>query len=232
MAPVTAVEISDLRGWAAQVGRSGTHLFEGHNYAIRNVNDPDFGRIMNLIKSDYETLLPALHDVLLASSENMDKAKLALEITANDYVDVDRQIAGSLAGPDGNVPVDVADDGAADGFGDISSPTEHLKDPNRGGKEMPKVSFGIAWDKVCDLLVMLGASAPRTKVAALLAGDIPKPPARPTPGESWPSSWTMCKATSRPDRPRYRKHGQVKHRRPRLTTSNHGTRSLIVSSRL
>lgn len=174
MAPVTAVEISDLRGWAAQVGRSGTHLFEGHNYAIRNVNDPDFGRIMNLIKSDYETLLPALHDVLLASSENMDKAKLALEITANDYVDVDRKIAGSLAGPDSNVPVDVVDDGAADGFGDISSPTEHLKDPNRGDKEMPKVSFGIAWDKVCDLLVMLGASDPRTKVAALLAGDIPK----------------------------------------------------------
>ncbi|MGW0178290.1 hypothetical protein [Nocardia sp. NPDC003345] len=60
---------------------------------------------MDLIKGDYSRLLPALHDVLLASSENMDRAKVALEITANDYVDVDRKLAGSLAGSDGDVPV-------------------------------------------------------------------------------------------------------------------------------
>ncbi|WP_218002432.1 hypothetical protein [Nocardia brevicatena] len=99
---------------------------------------------MNLIKGDYATLLPALHDVLLSGSENMDRAKQALAITANDYVDVDRQIVGSLAGLDGNVPVAVVDDGVADGFGDSSAPTEHLKDPVRGDQAIPEVSFGIA----------------------------------------------------------------------------------------
>ncbi|MEU4314472.1 hypothetical protein [Nocardia sp. NPDC024068] len=174
MAPETSVEISDLRGWSGQVGRSGTHLFEGHGYALRNINDPEFGRIMDLIKGDYSRLLPALHDMLLASSENMDRAKNALEITANDYVDVDRKLAGSLAGADGDVPVGLADDGVADGFNDPSAPTEHLKDPVRGDQEIPTVSFGILWDRVCDLLVTLGGPDPRTKVATLLAGDIPK----------------------------------------------------------
>ncbi|MEU1984339.1 WXG100 family type VII secretion target [Nocardia sp. NPDC019395] len=174
MASEIAVEISDLRGWYGQVGRSGGHLLEGHNYATRNINDPDFGRIMDLIKGDYEKLLPALHDMLLAAGQNMDRAKIVLETTANDYVDVDRQIAGSLAGLDGNAGVSVIDDGVADGFGDLSAPTEHLKDPKRGDQKMPEVSFGIAWDRVCDLLVTLGASDPRETVATKLAGDIPK----------------------------------------------------------
>ncbi|MEV6555644.1 hypothetical protein AB0M22_08005 [Nocardia sp. NPDC051756] len=174
MAPDFSVEISDLRGWAEQVGRSGTHLYEGHNYSVRNLNDADFGRIMNLIKDDYTTLLPALHDVLLASNENMDKAKRALEYAAADYVDADRRFAGSLAELDGDVPVTVVDDGVANGFADLQTPTAQLSDPVRGNFEMPSLSLGLMWNKVCELLVALGASDPRKKICELLAGDIPK----------------------------------------------------------
>ncbi|WP_069163722.1 WXG100 family type VII secretion target [Nocardia altamirensis] len=168
------VEIADLRGWAVQAGRSGTHLFEAHNYAVRNINDADFGRIMNLIKGDYEKILPALHTVLLASNENMDKAKRALDISAEEYVNADKNFAQSFADLDAGIAVTVTDDGVANGFDDLSAPTAHLKDPNSRAKEIPTVSFGILWDRVCDLLVFLGASDPREEVAKLLAGDTVK----------------------------------------------------------
>ncbi|MFD8098401.1 WXG100 family type VII secretion target [Nocardia fluminea] len=168
------VEIADLRGWSTQVGRSGTHLFEAHNFSARTINDANFGRIMDLLKGDYEKMVPAIHDVLLASTENMDKARRALATSAEEYVNADRNFAKSFADLDAGIKVTVIDDGVANGFDDKSGPTAHLKDPSSRAKEIPTVTYGPLWDRVCDVLVFLGTPDPRLEVVRLISGDTMK----------------------------------------------------------
>jgi len=63
-----AVELSDLRGWAAQVGQAGDDGSGLSSYASGHVTDGDFGSILDLIIGDHETLIPNFHRVLARSA--------------------------------------------------------------------------------------------------------------------------------------------------------------------
>ena len=58
-----SVELSDLRGWAQQVGRVSTDMGAARDYAASHIADADFGRILELITGPYADLIPKFHTV-------------------------------------------------------------------------------------------------------------------------------------------------------------------------
>jgi hypothetical protein len=66
MATGFAVKISDLRGWARQVGRASGDLDSARRYAAGNIADADFGRILETITGDYAAMLSPFHTILQA----------------------------------------------------------------------------------------------------------------------------------------------------------------------
>lgn len=174
MAPASVeVEISDLRGWAEQVGRAGKDLGSAHGYATGNLGDADFGRILELITSDYAALLPKFHDVLKADGAGLDLAGGALTASANDYRSMDERSRNHFTFPGGET-AHTTDDGVANGFDDAASAAGKLVPPSDGGATLPEVSFGWLLDKVCDLIVWVGGPDPREYVTKWIAGDIKK----------------------------------------------------------
>jgi uncharacterized protein YukE len=173
MADVT-VEISDLRGWAGQVGRGSADMGTAHGYATSNVADAEFGRILELITGDYAKLLTSFHAVLAADGTGLGKAGTALGASADTYRAADDKSKGRFTELPGGETGDITDDGVANGFDDVAPAAAKLSPPTDGGAALPEVSFGWILDKVCDLVVWVGGPDPREYVTKWIAGDVAK----------------------------------------------------------
>jgi uncharacterized protein YukE len=163
-----AVEVADLRGYADLVGRAGTDMSRVAGYAESNVTDGDFGRILEVITGDYEALIPTFHSVLRADGDRLGRVSTALDATRRTYVDADARAAQGFG-----IGRAIADDGSADGFGDMAR-VGSIPAPSLAGVVLPEVSFGFVLDKVCDLIVWVGGPDPREHVTRWIAGDIDK----------------------------------------------------------
>ncbi|HEV8557748.1 MAG TPA: hypothetical protein VGR06_15295 [Actinophytocola sp.] len=168
------VEISDLRGWAEQVGRASKDMGSAHGYGTGNIADADFGRILEVITGDYAVLLPKFHAVLQADSGGLDMTSGALIATANDYKKMDERSRSHFTKLPGGETAHTTDDGVANGFDDTAPAAAKLVPPDDGGANLPEVSFGWLLDKVCDLIVWVGGPDPREYVTKWIAGDIKK----------------------------------------------------------
>ncbi|HEX6685985.1 MAG TPA: hypothetical protein VF062_24625 [Candidatus Limnocylindrales bacterium] len=172
-----AVELSDLRGFAKQVGRASTDMGAAKNYAASHVVDADFGKILELITGDYAAMIPKFHAVLQEDSSRLGSTRDGLNMAATNYQEADEKAAGRLANLPGGQTGDITDDGVANGFDDRGSASAALVAPGSaaaGMPDLPEVSFGFLLDKVCDLVVWVGGPDPREHVTRWLAGDIDK----------------------------------------------------------
>jgi uncharacterized protein YukE len=172
-----AVELADLRGFAQQVGRASNDMGAAKDYAVSNIHDADFGKILELITGPYGDMLPKFHAVLQADSTGLGKTRDGLNHAAAGYKEADEKSAGRLAQLPGGQTGNITDDGVANGFDDTGSATSQLKTPGGEGAalpDLPEVSFGWIFDKVCDLVVWVGGPDPREKVTRWIAGDIDK----------------------------------------------------------
>lgn len=174
MTSEVAVDLSDLRGWARQVGRASDDLDLANNYAAGNIADADFGGILDPIISDYDAMIPRFHGILKADSSGLDRARDALRANASAYQEADARAADGFARLVGGGIGHVHDDGEAAGFNDVSSPATSLASPDDTGAVLPQVSFGWLLDQVCDLITWVGGPDPREYVTRWIAGDIGK----------------------------------------------------------
>lgn len=177
MATDVTVELADLRGWARQVDRAAEDLASARRYATQHIADADFGRILELITGPYAGLISSFHTVLAEDSDRLAKTGDALESVATAYREADARASGRLTPLAGGQVGVITDDGVANGFDDVGSPGAALVPPAGAGAgmpDLPEVSFGFLFDKVCDLVVWVGGPDPREKVTRWLAGDIDK----------------------------------------------------------
>ncbi|MGH3928932.1 MAG: hypothetical protein ACRDTF_03030 [Pseudonocardiaceae bacterium] len=174
MAPDFTVEISDLRGWARQVGRASDDLDSACGYAAGNIADADFGRVLEMITGDYAAMLAEFHDILRADSVGLDHERAALDASADAYQAVEDRSRDHFTQLAGGGILHTVDDGTANGFNDLSSGAAMLAPPGGGGVALPEVSFGWILDQVCDLIVWVGGPDPREYVTRWIAGDIDK----------------------------------------------------------
>lgn len=172
--PNIAVEISDLRGWAGQVGRASGDLGAAHGYATGNIADADFGRILELITGDYAAMLTKAHGVLQADSTGLKAEQSALSASADEYKAADAKSRDHITNLGGGVRLHTSDDGVANGFDDPVPAKAKLTAPSPGATQLPEVSFGWVLDKVCDLVIWVGGTDPREYVTKWIAGDIGK----------------------------------------------------------
>lgn len=162
------VELSDLSGWAAMVDRAGSDTDNLAGYARTHVADGDFGRILELITDDYETLIPKFHTILDSDGSRLGATGLALHAVRKSFAETDAKVS-----QDFGIGARIRDDGAANGFGDVSAAWP-APAPSADGSSLPEVSFGMILDKVCDLIVWVGGPDPREYVTKWIAGDIEK----------------------------------------------------------
>lgn len=174
MASDVTVEISDLKGWARQVGRASGDLDSAHGYATGNLADADFGRILEVISGDYTAMLTGFHDILQHDSTGLDHERGALTASADAYQAADNRARDHFSELAGGGTLHTVDDGAANGFDDVSAAAATLAPPSGGGVALPEVSFGWILDQVCDLIVWVGGPDPREYVTRWIAGDIDK----------------------------------------------------------
>jgi hypothetical protein len=172
-----SVELADMRGWAQQVGRASTDMGSARDYAAVQIAEADFGKILELISGPYADMIPVFSHVLEEDSSRLGRTRDALNAAASAYKEADDRAHGRLAQLPGGRTGDITDDGVANGFDDRASATAQLVVPGGAGVSMPdlpEVSFGFLFDKVCDLVVWVGGPDPREQVTRWLAGDIDK----------------------------------------------------------
>lgn len=174
MAPDFTVEISDLRGWACQVGRASDDLDSARRYAAGNIADADFGRILETITGDYSAMLSQFHNILRADSTGLDHERAALNASADVYKSVDNRSRDHFSRLAGGGTLHIVDDDVANGFNDFLFAATMLAPPGGSGVALPEVSFGWILDKVCDLVIWVGGPDPREYVTRWIAGNIDK----------------------------------------------------------
>ena len=174
MATGFAVEISDLRGWACQVGRASDDLDSARRYAVGNIADAEFGRILETITRDYAAMLSQFHNILQADSTGLDHESAALNASADVYKVVDGRSRDHFSQLAGGITLHTVDDGVANGFNDALFAATMLAPPDGSGVALPEVSFGWILDKVCDLVIWVGGPDPRKYVTRWIAGNIGK----------------------------------------------------------
>lgn len=163
-----AVELPDLRGWAAQVRRAGADSTGLSGYAGTHIPDGDFGRILEVITGDYESILPQVQAVLTQNGRRLTETGALLTAIAKDFQNVDARVAKTF---DPHAP-DVHY-GCPTGFGDADRAFP-LPAPSGNGASLPVVSFGFPWNQLCDLMSAIGGPDPRVHVTRWIAGDIDK----------------------------------------------------------
>lgn len=168
------VERSDLRGWAAQVGRGSDDMKSAHGYATGQVTDGDFGFILDLITGPYDDLIGKFHGVLEADATGLDKTSKALTAAEQVYRSTDSQASDEFSKLDKGSKGKVQEDGQAKGFDDRSEPTDKLQPPT-GDITLPEVEFGFPWDQICGLCDSIAGFDPREMVTKWLTGDLGKP---------------------------------------------------------
>ena len=106
MAAELTVELADLRGWGAQVGRSGDDCTELSSYVSSNVPDGDFGRILSLITGDYEAMAQTIQQALVTDGQRLDQTGDSLRAVGRHFAETDAQVA-----QDFGVGARITDDG-------------------------------------------------------------------------------------------------------------------------
>ncbi|MFX0580897.1 WXG100 family type VII secretion target [Nocardia nepalensis] len=168
-----SVDVDDLRSWADQVGRAGTDLSAATDYAKKNVNDSNFGRILDTITGEYGNILPKVHNTLSVDGDSMDKTRNALIYAADEYHQRDQNWAKSIAGLDDTISIN--DDGAkTNEFRDLGSGSAALVTPTNNNEQLPEVSLGIIYDRVCELISWVGGPDIRKEITDFIAGDVGK----------------------------------------------------------
>ena len=166
---VLAAELSDLTGWSQQVGRAGTDCHGLSDYLAAHVTDGDFGMILELITLDYERLIPVFTDALATDGERLGSTGRSIESIVRDYALTDARVA-----QDFGVGRAITDDGmVASGFYDLATVLP-VPGPSSDAASLPKVSFGLIFDKICDLTNWIIGIDPREYVTRWIAGDIDK----------------------------------------------------------
>lgn len=162
-----AVELSELRGYAALVARAADDCAAIAARARTDVADGDFGRILELVTYDYEALLPPCHQVLTEDGRRLDRTARTLHAVAVDLAETDHEVAlafGSRCRGAGRT--------VSSAFGDaVAVRLPHL-DPVHVA--LPVVHLGLPFDPVCDLAVRVGLPDPRQALLQCLVGDLTK----------------------------------------------------------
>jgi uncharacterized protein YukE len=168
MAAELAVELSDLKGWGAQVGRAGDDCAALSSYVAANVPDGDFGRILDLITGDYEAMAATVRGALTTDGQRLGLTESSLLAVGRDFRHTDEHVAQEFG-----VGARITDDGSAAGcFTDSGTTTAAA--PSTGGQSLPEVSFGWLFDKACELISWVGGPDLRAWVTDQIAGDVGK----------------------------------------------------------
>jgi hypothetical protein len=162
------VELADLRGWAAQVGRAGDDCAHLGDYVTSFVPDGDFGRILSLIRADYERFCLSADEVLEVEAGRLSDTGAALRLAAANYSRTDERVAKDLG-----VGAAVADNGRVGRGFDDTGPTTPPP-PECGGEVLPTVTFGGLFDQANDLLMHFGGPDVRSWATDFVAGDVGK----------------------------------------------------------
>lgn len=162
-----AVELSELRAWAAQVERNAEAAAAMGSEAPGVIADGDFGRILELITGEYDSMLPAFHAVLREDGDRLAQTAAALREVAHDFAETDRKVAQEFG-----VGAAITNDGSSEGFGDLRSTM--LSCPYVSQSELPVLKFGFPWDQACDLASWVGLGDPRDDITEFVVGDLPK----------------------------------------------------------
>lgn len=166
---VLAAELSDLRGWSAQIGRAGGDCQGLSDYLAAHVTDGDFGMILELITLDYEAVIPAFTTALATDAERLAATGRSVEAIVRDYAATDARVAQDFG--EGRA---ITDDGLiGSGFYDVAGVLPVVA-PTCDTAELPRVSFGFILDKICDLTAWIIGIDPRDYVTRWIAGDIEK----------------------------------------------------------
>jgi uncharacterized protein YukE len=172
-----AAELSDLRGWGDQVGRAGDDCTALSGYLGSTVPDGDFGRILELITGDYESMASTVRESLGTCGDRLGQTQATLVAVRRDLRRTDEQVAQDF-GPGARI----TDDGSVSGaFSDRGTTTAAA--PSGGGESLPEVSFGWLFDKACELIDWVGGPDLRAWVTDQIAGDVGKASAQA-------SAWT------------------------------------------
>lgn len=167
------VECSDLRGWASQVSRASDDMGAAHKYALGQIADADFGKILELITGPYAGLLEPFHSVLEADGTRLGKTSEALKTAEKIYQGMESEAGDRFAKLDAGEQGTVEDDGEASAFKDGESGAAELTPPN-GDVTLPEVSLGFPFDQICDLCAQFTGFDPREKITQWIAGDVGK----------------------------------------------------------
>ena len=166
---VLAAELSDLRGWSAQVGRAGADCATASDYLGAHVTDGDFGMILELITLDYERVIPAFTEALATDGARLVATGHSIESIVRDYAATDARVA-----QDFGVGAAIRDDSLVGaGFYDVATVLP-IGAPVCDTAALPRVSFGFILDKICDLTHWIIGIDPRDYVTRWIAGDIEK----------------------------------------------------------
>jgi hypothetical protein len=162
------VELADLRGWAAQVGRAGDDCAYLADYVTSYVPDGDFGRILSLIRADYERFCLRAREVLALEAGRLSDTGAALRLAAAGYARTDARVAQDL-----DMGAALTDDGRVGRGFDDAGPTTPPP-PECGGQVLPTVTFGALFDQANDLLMHIGGPDVRSWATDQVTGDIGK----------------------------------------------------------
>ncbi|WP_310530094.1 hypothetical protein [Nocardioides sp.] len=161
------VDLSSLGAWSDQVERAGDNLGTAGEYSRSHLSDGDFGRILELITSDYEALIGSFHSVLDTDAQRLTGFSSALDLTREDFAETDAQVAQTFG-----LGAAIVDGGSVT-FPD-ARPAGSIPAPSNSGEILPEISFGYLLDKCCDLITWVGGPDPREYVTKWIAGDIAK----------------------------------------------------------
>ena len=162
------VELADLRGWAAQVGRAGDDCAYLADYVTSFVPDGDFGPILHPMRSGYEQFVARVCQVLPVDAERLTETQRALRLAATRYASTDARAAQDLG-----VGFGIVDDGrVSPRFHDTGRTTP--APPVCGDEVLPVVTFGWGFDHANDLVVSIGGTDLRQELTDRVAGDIGK----------------------------------------------------------
>jgi uncharacterized protein YukE len=166
---VLAAELSDLRGWSAQLGRAGDDCGAAADYLRSHVTDGDFGMILELITLDYERLIPVFTEALATDGDRLAATGRSIDAIVRDYAATDARVA-----QDFGVGAAIRDDSlVGSGFYDVATVLP-IAGPTSDAATLPRVTFGLIFDKICDLTHWIIGIDPRDYVTRWVAGDIDK----------------------------------------------------------
>ena len=179
------VDLSELDGYVALVDRASDDPRAVMARASNGVTQSDFGPILEVMMGSYNALVPRMHGTLESDGRHLTEHAEALKATARDFALTEAGVAQTYKG----TWVDARN--GSSGFGDVVETTIARPRPKVG--ELPKVSLGMPYDLVCDLVAMLTGFDVRAELAEKIGGDTV---GASTQGSCWGSLGTSVSAIS------------------------------------